>query len=308
VTHKLLQSALRGKAPIVAIPIEGHAPFCINRVLLAKWAKGVEIIGVEVRENRWLTIHGQAGRVKTRCSFPAIPPHKARLEIGRWSDRERKARQRVIAQGATNTKEFRAAERAAKLKAIEADQPEFAALDAARYEMASVKAEIVRNLFPRYTQYGNGGFNPKWEKERLLERFSAWRAGKRARGIQGKRERERRPELAAIDAEYARIVPPHRGKGSKRRMTEQERACAQELRRQHEAIWSYIEFEASWDYEIWGNPAKEAREPRRGYGEPKPRLELAKALVAAKRRLAEAEHMMRLFEVEKAAIAAGVEG
>ena len=43
-----LQSALKGKSPIAAIPVEGHAPACIDRKRLAAWSKGVTITRIEL--------------------------------------------------------------------------------------------------------------------------------------------------------------------------------------------------------------------------------------------------------------------
>ena len=45
---KPLISAIHAKAPIVAIPIPGHAPVCINRSRLAAWSKGLEITQVRL--------------------------------------------------------------------------------------------------------------------------------------------------------------------------------------------------------------------------------------------------------------------
>jgi hypothetical protein len=43
-----LAAAIKGKAPIVALPVEGHAPICVARARLAKWSKGVTITSVKV--------------------------------------------------------------------------------------------------------------------------------------------------------------------------------------------------------------------------------------------------------------------
>lgn len=43
-----LTAAIKGKAPIVALPIEGHAPICVHRARLAKWSKGVSITNIAV--------------------------------------------------------------------------------------------------------------------------------------------------------------------------------------------------------------------------------------------------------------------
>lgn len=41
-------AAVKGKAPIVALPVEGHAPACINRKRIAAWSKGVTVTKIEV--------------------------------------------------------------------------------------------------------------------------------------------------------------------------------------------------------------------------------------------------------------------
>lgn len=45
---KPLISAIHAKAPIVAIPVPGHAPVCINRSRLAEWSKGLVITQVRL--------------------------------------------------------------------------------------------------------------------------------------------------------------------------------------------------------------------------------------------------------------------
>lgn len=50
-THLIsLSSAIKGKAPIVAIPVEGNAPACVDRKRLAGWCKGVTISRIEVEQ------------------------------------------------------------------------------------------------------------------------------------------------------------------------------------------------------------------------------------------------------------------
>jgi hypothetical protein len=58
---KMLQSAAKGKAPVVAIPIEGKAPVCLNRKRLAAWMKGVEIHSVELisQPDCWYFVPGK---------------------------------------------------------------------------------------------------------------------------------------------------------------------------------------------------------------------------------------------------------
>ena len=43
-----VRAALRGSAPVVAIPVEGHAPVCIKARLLKGALKGVTIDSVEL--------------------------------------------------------------------------------------------------------------------------------------------------------------------------------------------------------------------------------------------------------------------
>ena len=51
-----IRAALRGAAPVVAIPVPGHAPVCIRAKLLKGALKGVTIDSVEITETRWLRI------------------------------------------------------------------------------------------------------------------------------------------------------------------------------------------------------------------------------------------------------------
>ena len=47
-------------APVIAIPVPGHAPVCIRAKLLKGALKGVTIDSVELMENRWLKVTGRA--------------------------------------------------------------------------------------------------------------------------------------------------------------------------------------------------------------------------------------------------------
>lgn len=69
---RYLSAALKSKAPVVAIPVEGHAPVCIKRSRLQAWAKGVEVLSVEVRAHpdeyyfEEITVRGQYEYVPNR--------------------------------------------------------------------------------------------------------------------------------------------------------------------------------------------------------------------------------------------------
>jgi hypothetical protein len=108
-----LKSLLTTKAPIVAIPVEGHAPACIDGKRLRAWAKGVTVVSVRIVESdhiiretgddkksanygktlpvgtRLLEVVGQAGHIRTRASFLIIARGAAIKTLGAWSDKER---------------------------------------------------------------------------------------------------------------------------------------------------------------------------------------------------------------------------
>ena len=63
-----VQAALKATAPVVAIPVEGHAPLCVKAKLLKNALKGVTVLSVEVAsygegeyQERRLKITGRAG-------------------------------------------------------------------------------------------------------------------------------------------------------------------------------------------------------------------------------------------------------
>jgi hypothetical protein len=57
-----IRAALKanGTAPVLAIPVPGHAPICVRAKLLKGALKGVTIDSVKVLENRWLEVRGRA--------------------------------------------------------------------------------------------------------------------------------------------------------------------------------------------------------------------------------------------------------
>jgi hypothetical protein len=121
-----IQSALKAKSPIVALPVEGHAPFCMRAKLLKGALKGVTITSAEVEriENQFLVeldgeyrngsyqrregpqqqktsvhfslrIRGTAGMVngpssiRTSCRFIPLSRHIALKELSAWNEKER---------------------------------------------------------------------------------------------------------------------------------------------------------------------------------------------------------------------------
>lgn len=128
-----VRAALRGTAPVVAIPVPGHAPVCIKAKLLKGALKGVTIDSVELTETRWLKIKGHAGNVHTSCSLVPMSRYDALKAISEWSDRERKKRKVIALQGVLSASEQRA------LKLKQAEQAGIAELIEAR----KVEAEIL---------------------------------------------------------------------------------------------------------------------------------------------------------------------
>jgi hypothetical protein len=83
-----IRAALRAKAPVVAVPVEGHAPICVRAKLLKGALKGVTILSVKVLENRWLKVTGvdmnRGGLVHTCSKFAPMDRRIALQEIGEW--------------------------------------------------------------------------------------------------------------------------------------------------------------------------------------------------------------------------------
>lgn len=141
-------AALKAKAPIVAIPIENHAPVCVERKRLAAWAKGVTLTHAEVtggelyttteyerpkgyhaegpvnqiqvqhRTPRRLVLKGTAGSVKTRCEMIPIDRRTAVNTLANWSEKERLKLEKKTLLGALATAK---AKRALKLATYASD-------------------------------------------------------------------------------------------------------------------------------------------------------------------------------------------
>jgi hypothetical protein len=160
---QLLQTAAKGKAPVVAIPVEGKAPVCLNRKRLAAWIKGVTVLSVEV-SHLGLKIVGTAGRVKTTCTMIPIARASALKEIRNWAEKERERNLKVIAQGATGAAAIKAALKAEKAKQRAAKLVEME--KGGSTELESAKSE-ERNVIDAAKRQGRGNVRTPyaWERE-----------------------------------------------------------------------------------------------------------------------------------------------
>jgi hypothetical protein len=190
-----VRAALRGSAPVVAIPVPGHAPVCIRAKLLKGALKGVTIDTVEVvtREyeysgTRVLKITGHHGSVHTSSTFFPMARGLALQLIGEWSYRERQKRKVIALKGVLSAAEQRA------LKLKQAEQAGIAELIEAR----KVEAEILSSatVCPVLT--------PVSEERRqdIIESYAAFRC---QRGIR-KRASVIRWTLAKLRKEKAAMV------------------------------------------------------------------------------------------------------
>ena len=86
-----VRAALKAAAPVVAIPVEGRAPVCINARLLKGALKGVTINFVKVLENGSLQVIGadmnNRGFVRTSSTFAPMRRDEALKQIREWTSR-----------------------------------------------------------------------------------------------------------------------------------------------------------------------------------------------------------------------------
>lgn len=154
---KMLHTAVKGKAPVVALPCEGKAPLCINRKRLATWLKGVTVTSVEVvtyeAGHRLLKITGRAGNVRTSCSMIPIQRNAAIVELSKWAEKERAKMMKVIAQGATGTAAIKVAMKAERIKAKAAKLAEIET--GGSPELVAAKAEVI-NILNQARKHGAG--------------------------------------------------------------------------------------------------------------------------------------------------------
>ena len=98
-----VRAALKAAAPVVAIPVEGRAPVCINARLLKGALKGVTINFVKVLENGSLQVIGadmnNRGFVRTSSTFAPMRRDEALKQIREWTIKEREKRIKIINQG-----------------------------------------------------------------------------------------------------------------------------------------------------------------------------------------------------------------
>ena len=167
-----VRAALRSAAPVVAIPIPGHAPFCIRAKMLKGALKGVVIDSVEITETRWLKIKGHAGNVHTSCSIVPMSRYNALKAIREWSDKERKKRKVIALQGVLSAKEQRA------LKLKQAEKAGIAELIQAQKDEAEILSDARASVFPVLTPVDAE------TRESIIESYAAFRAqrGNRKRG------------------------------------------------------------------------------------------------------------------------------
>lgn len=173
---KMLQSAAKGKAPVVAIPIEGKAPLCLNRKRLAIAIKGVQVERITQLENRWLKIEGRVQssdgvyRVRTSSTFPPIDRRTAIGEIHVWAQKERAKNLKVISQGAIGATAIKAARKIeiAKLKAAKLAEIE----QGGSPELEDAK-QHERNILSAARMHGRGPMRgvSQWEAERIAEQM-----------------------------------------------------------------------------------------------------------------------------------------
>ena len=147
-----IRAALKAAAPVVAIPMEGHAPICIKAKLLKNALKGVTVLSVKVLKSDeskngpcWLMVTGRAGYVRTSCKFAPMGRYEALRQIGEWSRKERDKRIKVACQGILSAQE----QRAMKLKA--AEKAGIAELIAAQKAEKEILAEARGRMFPVIT-------------------------------------------------------------------------------------------------------------------------------------------------------------
>ncbi len=169
-----IRAALKsiGAAPVLAVPVPGHAPICIKAKLLKKALKGVTIDSVNVLPNRWLEVKGRAisqnnsysgTTVRTCSKFAPMERNKALLMIWEWSEKERKKRIKVSGQGVLSAKEQRA------LKLMAAEKAGIAELIKARKDEAEILADARASVFPVITPLDSE------ERAEVIAEYSAFR-------------------------------------------------------------------------------------------------------------------------------------
>jgi len=173
-----IRAALKGSAPVLAIPVEGRVPVCIKAKLLKGALKGVTIDSVVLLENGWLKVTGRDLRgglhpcVRTSCTFAPMDRYQALRLLSDWSEKERKKRVKVINQGVLSAQ----AQRELKKAKIEAEADKV--LQQARKDEQLIMAAARKHSNPATTPVSDSA------RETILADHRAYREqqGVRKRG------------------------------------------------------------------------------------------------------------------------------
>lgn len=203
----MLQSAIKAKAPVVAIPLEGHAPFCVDGKRLRAWAKGVTITSQQVVVTggewyyveepvrygcmgpnnaiaeqtvviRWLQIVGHVGKIRTKARFVPIARAEAIKTLSAWSEKERARLEKKTLLGALSKDDKRAMKRAKYEDDGEGMIPLMASIAlpdhcvtcgkvASDYPCRSAKHEIQAKREKREEKLGLPVVIPEWAEAKL---------------------------------------------------------------------------------------------------------------------------------------------
>ncbi len=192
-------AALKAAAPVVAIPVEGHAPICIRAKLLKGALKGVTVDRVELLENRWLKITGTAaGGVRTCSKFAPMERHVALQMVGMWAIREREKALKIINQGVLSAKEQRA------MKLRKAEEAGIAAFREAERTIAKLHAEAKDHINPVSTPKSAEG---RAEAMAHHSRFRANRHTRKHGAVIRWKLKALRAECAALTTTVKKLKP-----------------------------------------------------------------------------------------------------
>ena len=189
-----IRAALKATAPVVAIPLEGHAPICIRRKLLAGVLKGVTIDTVQASYTgtsyACVTITGHAGRVHTSCTLIGMNRVIALKEIREWSIKEREKKIRRINQGVLSAQ----AQRELKKKQIE-NEPS-AELKKAMKEVEGIYHQAKEHVVPAMDYVSED------QRQDVMQEYASFRRSRHLR----KRGAVIRWKIAQLRAELDKIT------------------------------------------------------------------------------------------------------
>lgn len=165
-----VRAALKAAAPVVAIPVEGHAPICIRAKLLKGALRGVTVDRVELLPNRWLKVTGIAeGGVRTCSKFAPMERYTALKMVGEWAIKEREKALKIINQGVLSAQE----QRAIKLRKAE---------QAGTIELRKTE-QLIARLYAEAKAHINPASTPESPKDRaeVIARHAQFRANRHNR-------------------------------------------------------------------------------------------------------------------------------